>query len=137
MDLDQECHLPAVKKSSLEDAKREEKSCLHNKLNSLKKRSQFLFVRKRGKTKKSQFYIVNYLYSNTNEIRFGITVSRKYGNAVNRNYVKRLIRSILRNNANSFLKGLNLEIIPKKNLKSKRFFELEDDLLQVIKNLVI
>ena len=137
MDLDQECHLPAGKKSLLEDDKRVEKNFLPNRLNSLKKRSEFLFIRNSGKSKNSQFFIINYLFSKTDEVRFGITVSRKYGNVVKRNYTKRIIRSILTKNINVISNGLSFEIIPKKNLKNKNFSQSESDLIEIIKELVI
>ena len=44
----------------------------------------------------------------------GITVSKKIGKAVTRNYLKRIVRSIIRNNINLIPKGILFEVIPKK-----------------------
>ena len=63
-------------------------------------------------------------------------MSRKIGNAVKRNYLKRIIRSIVANNLNSMPKNTKLEIIPKKQIE-KNYSELEKDFLDTVKNLVI
>ena len=64
-------------------------------------------------------------------------MSRKIGNAVKRNYLKRIIRSIVANNLNSMPKNTKLEIIPKKQIEKKKYSELEKDFLDTVKNLVI
>ena len=64
-------------------------------------------------------------------------MSRKFGNAVKRNYLKRVIRSIIANNLNTMPKNTKLEIIPKKQIEKKKYSELENDFLDMLKNLVI
>ena len=64
-------------------------------------------------------------------------MSRKIGNAVKRNYLKRIIRSIVINNFNAMPKNTKLEIIPKKQIEKKKYSELENDFLDMLKNLVI
>ena len=114
MALDQEC-LPLVeKKCLLEEDKKEEKNSLLRNFSSLKKRSEFLYLRKVGKTVYGKYFIVNYNFSDNNHLRFGLTVSKKIGNSVIRNYVKRILREIIRKNLNKIPNKLNIEIIPKK-----------------------
>ncbi len=137
MGLGQEWPLLVEKKSLQGEGKKEEKNSLHKKLHSLKKRIDFLFVRKSGKSIKGKYFIINYLKSNKPEIKLGITVSKKIGNSVTRNYIKRIIRSINRNNLNEVPENLNFEIIPKKKIETKKFFDLEKDFLNLMKNLEI
>lgn len=47
--------------------------------------------------------------------RLGLTVSRKVGNAVCRNRIKRLIREYFRNNHHFFEKPIDLSVIAKRN----------------------
>ena len=47
--------------------------------------------------------------------RLGLTVSRKVGNAVCRNRVKRLLREYFRQNNRFFAQPLDLSVIAKKN----------------------
>ena len=137
MVLDQECPHQVVKKSLSEEDKKEEKSFLPDKILTLKKRSEFLFIRNSGKSHYCKYFIVNYLLEESSSIKIGLTVSKKIGNSVKRNYVKRVIRSIIRNNIKKNSVGVSLEIIPKKNLVKIKYNELEIDLIKAFKNLNI
>ena len=137
MVLDQECHRQEVRKSSQDVDKKEEKNFLPNGLNILKKRSDFLTIRKLGKVIHGSHFIVNYLFSKEDKLAFGFTVSKKIGNAVTRNYIKRVLRHIIRKNFNLIPQKYKFEIIPKKNIEKKKFNDLETDLLKILKNLVI
>ena len=137
MALDQECHHPEEKKSLREEDKREEKQSLPKTCFVLKKRGDFLAVRKKGKTINSQFFIINFSITSKLGFKYGLTVSRKIGNAVKRNRIKRIIRSIVIKNINFMPSTLELEIIPKKHLEKKKYTDLEKDFVDSIKNLVI
>jgi len=137
MALDQECLHPEGKKSLREEDKKEEKQSQPKTCHVLKKRAEFLDIRKKGKTIYAQYFIINYFLSSQSGFYFGLTVSRKIGNAVKRNYLKRIIRSIVANNLNSMPKNTKLEIIPKKQIGKKKYSELEKDFLDTVKNLVI
>ena len=89
MALDQECHHPEEKKSLREEDKKEKKKSPPKTCYVLKKRAEFLDIRKNGKTIYAQFFIINYFLSSQSGFYFGLTVSRKIGNAVKRNYLKR------------------------------------------------
>ena len=133
MALGQEWQRLVEKKSLLEEDKKEERNSQHKRILSLKKRSDFLFVRKSGESIRSKHFIVNYLIPLEPKVEMGITVSKKIGNAVKRNYIKRVIRSIIRNNSNKIPNNLIFEIIPKKKIETISFFDLEKDLLDFIK----
>ena len=137
MALDQECRHPEEKKSLREEDKKEEKKSPPKTCYVLKKRAEFLDIRKKGKTIYAKFFIINYFLSFQSGFYFGLTVSRKIGNAVKRNYLKRIIRSIVVNNLNSMPKNTKLEIIPKKHVEKIKYSELEKDFLDKVKNLVI
>ena len=99
---------------------------------SMKKRNDFLNIRNSGQTVKTIFLIINYK-RNTSEItkknfRLGLTVSKKIGNAVKRNYVKRILRSLYIKQSMNIPKEFDYEVIPKKNIINCKFKELEQDL---------
>ena len=123
MVLDQECLHKVEKKYLPEEDKKVEKSFLLNSVTSLKKRSEFLFIRKYGKSLQSKYFIINFFFKPNSGTRIGLTVSKKIGNAVKRNYLKRVIRSLLRENIEIIPKNILSEIIPKKkNRKSQLYW---------------
>ncbi len=137
MALDQECRRPEEKKSLREEDKKEEKQSPPKTCYVLKKRADFLAVRKKGKTVNTQFFIINFFFPSKSGFKFGLTVSRKIGNAVKRNRIKRIIRSIVVKNINCIPHNAELEIIPKKQLEKKKYSDLEKDFVDTVKNLVI
>ena len=52
-----------------------------------------------------------YLKNNLSYSRFAITLVRKFGNSVERNYAKRLFRELFRLNKHNFLIGFDIIII--------------------------
>lgn len=60
----------------------------------LRKRSDYLAVQRAGKTQHGRYFVV--VCEKDGQGRLGITVSKKVGNAVCRNRVKRLVREFAR-----------------------------------------
>ena len=75
-------------------------------INRIKANEEFVVTVKKGRTLKSPSYVVHYLKNERNICRIGLSVSKKIGNAVTRNRVKRQIRamcdSIIDYNAHTF-----------------------------------
>lgn len=64
--------------------------------------------------------------------RLGITVSKKIGNAVKRNKVKRLIREFFRLYKAHFPDGCDMVIVAKKGASDLNFWEIKEELGELI-----
>ncbi len=62
----------------------------------IRKRSEFITTYKKGVKKESQHFKIAILPNNLQWSRLGLTVSKKIGKAVQRNYVKRRLREYFR-----------------------------------------
>ena len=131
MVLDPECQHQVEKKYSSEEDKKAEKLYLPDKSNRLKKRSEFISLRNNCTTLHGKFVIIN-IHKSSNPTKYGLTVSKKIGNAVKRNYLKRIFRSIIRNNWKSIKNSISFEIIPKKKILNYSFNEIEKDIRETL-----
>lgn len=105
------------------------------KLNIVKKNEDFSRIMKKYRPFKSQSFVV-YVEKETNNIyKFGISASKKVGNAVTRNKVKRQVKSIL--DKNIYKNNFNCIIIIKKEVLNKTYLELETELNALINKLNI
>ena len=96
----------------------------------LRDNREYNVVYKRGKT----YYNRNFslvVYNSKKGTRIGFSVTKKYGNAVERNRIKRKLREIVRLNFSEFDKGLDMVIIPKKNTEDLTYKQLESAILHV------
>ena len=105
------------------------------KINIVKKNRDFSRIIKNNRPIKSNLFVI-YLEKNTNDIyKFGISASKKVGNAVTRNRVKRQIKTIL--DKNTYKNNFNCIIIIKKDIIDKSFDEMSKDLNILINKLNI
>lgn len=85
-----------------------------NKKPVLTKNKEFHRVYSRGKYAASAFLVVYFLKNGLDTVRLGITTSKKVGNAVKRNRMRRLIKENIRQNYDKLPKGIDLVIVARK-----------------------
>ncbi|RNB77011.1 ribonuclease P protein component [Brevibacillus panacihumi] len=100
----------------------------------LRKNEHFQAVFQRGTSAANKQFV---LYSARQEgqaaFRAGISVSKKIGNAVIRNRVKRLIREAVARLEDAIPKGVDLVIIARPGVESMSLESIEQSLLHVMK----
>lgn len=84
---------------------------------SLKKRKDVNRVLKNGKITSGRFINVFLLKNNENINKLCVAVSKKAGNSVTRNFIKRRIREAYRNIEKDIFTGYNIVVIWKKEKK--------------------
>ena len=87
---------------------------------------------KEGKCKKDSYFII---HSKSNDLpydRYGISVSKKLGNAVFRNKYKRIIRSIIDNYKKLYINRKDYIIILRKEAITQSFDVLEKDFFDLM-----
>ncbi len=103
------------------------------KINILKNSRDFDRIIKKYKPYKYKDYII-YLERNTNDVyKFGLSVGKKIGNAVNRNKVKRQLKAII--SQKDYQNNFNCIIIVGRGIKEKSFIEMRENLFIALKNL--
>lgn len=97
----------------------------------VKKNQEFNDIINNGKYFKNEYYVIYYLPNNLNFPKFGIAVSTKYGNAVERNKVKRQLRMII-DNSKELFNDYNYIIMIKKNIKGISYQEMNESLKDLL-----
>ena len=103
----------------------------------VKNNRDFDYIIKNGKYRKNNEYVIYYIDTDKEYNRFGISVSKKIGNAVTRNYYKRIIRNICDKSKNLYSNSKDYIIIMRKGLTLLSFeeaYQSMNDLLKKINN---
>lgn len=81
----------------------------------------------------SLLYSIYYIY-NKEETKIAVVAGKKCGNAVKRNYEKRIIRDIVRPYIRN-IKGIHAVIVAKENVLNANFIEKKETLIKLINKL--
>lgn len=98
----------------------------------VKKAWDFDEIIKNGKCLKNKYFVIHYKNSNLQYDKFGISVSKKLGNAVFRNKYKRKLRSILNNYKKEYINGKDYIIILRKEAINLKHSDLEKELFALL-----
>ena len=98
----------------------------------VKKNDEFNDIINTGKYLKNYFYHIYYKDENNTYPKFGIAVSKKFGNAVERNKAKRQLRCLIDQHKNLFAKSNNYIIMVKKGVKDISYSEMEEQFVHLL-----
>ena len=106
-------------------------------IEKLKRSRDFTTIYDKSKKVYTRYAIVFVSENKNNMQRFGFVASKKTGNAVQRNRIKRLFREFVKNNKEKFKEGTDYIFVGKGILKEKlktlKYNDIEKDMLKVIK----
>ena len=142
MDFVHEWQQKLVDKLSIVEELREDRNLVHKgglmaqTLNTIKKRSTFLNVKKKGQFLRSFSFNIQILKDMNldNNINVGYTATKRLGNAIKRNKAKRIMRELAKKVISKYgKKNFYYVIIAKNSLLKTTFKNLENELIKIIK----
>jgi ribonuclease P protein component len=98
----------------------------------IRKRKEYLTIEKQGVRGYSDHFIVIASPNRTGAKRLGITVSKKVGNAVKRNRIKRLLREFFRLNKSGFADAQDIVIIVKRGIPDLDYRDVNGQLERLL-----
>ena len=88
----------------------------------------------KGTCLKNSSFVIYSLENNLSYDRYGISVSKKLGNAVFRNKYKRKIRAIIDNYKKNYINKKDYIIILRRGAIDRNYQELENDFFKIMKH---
>ena len=102
------------------------------KMNIVKKNSDFTKIIAANLFVKDRHVVIYALPTEYPYARFGVSVGKKIGKAVTRNYYKRQIRNIIDNHKNLYSKSRDYIIIIRKNCLNVTYQNLEQSIISLM-----
>ncbi|WP_106769582.1 ribonuclease P protein component [Paenibacillus faecalis] len=100
----------------------------------LRNRADFSRVYRHGKSFANHQFVVYWSYKkDIEQFRVGISVSKKIGNAVVRNRLRRQVKEIVRSHQHEIAKHMDIIFIVRKGALGKSYQELERSVLHVLR----
>ncbi len=105
----------------------------YKKNSRVRKRSDYNRIKKHKNIVKTKSCIVNFAKNHCEGKRLGLIVTKKYGNAVTRNTIKRIVREIFRKNQELFPENRDIVFIFTRKLREIKYRELEIEIKKILK----
>ena len=99
----------------------------------VKKEKDFNAIFQEGKSVANRKFVVYRLENSEQHFRVGLSVSKKLGNAVMRNQIKRRIRHVLITHKDQIIENLDFVVIARKGVEEMNYTEIEKNLLHVLR----
>ena len=99
----------------------------------VKREKDFKAIFKEGTSFANRKFVIYRLENKQKHFRVGLSVSKRLGNAVTRNQIKRRIRHILQNARGEISEDVDFVVIARNGVEALGYAEMEKNLLHVLK----
>jgi ribonuclease P protein component len=100
----------------------------------IKKNAEFQEIFKKGKSVANrQFVVYSFKRTDNENFKFGLSVSKKVGNSVTRNQIKRYLRQTLLELSDHIHKNVEFIIIARKPAATMDFTEIKSSMIHVLR----
>lgn len=99
----------------------------------LRKRKEFNYTYKRGKSLANPCLVLVYRRNGLNITRVGFSVSKKYGKAVARNKIKRRLKEIYREDMDRIKKGYDFIFVVRIGARDADFWRLKNQMANLLR----
>lgn len=99
----------------------------------VKREKDFKAIFKEGTSFANRKFVIYRLENKQKHFRVGLSVSKRLGNAVTRNQIKRRIRHILQNARGEISEDVDFVVIARNGVEVLGYAEMEKNLLHVLK----
>jgi ribonuclease P protein component len=96
----------------------------------IRTKKDFLFLYKKGNRYRGRYFNLIYLSNDLNFSRMAVVVSKKVGGAVERNAIKRRLRTLFRRNKEILRDPLDIILIANKEIQGASWHSLEKEYLR-------
>lgn len=103
------------------------------KANRLRKDRDFRRVYRRGRSLSNRYLVLIYKKNGLEDTRIGFSISKKFGKAVERNRIKRQLRSICREYLPDLKRGYDMVFVVRAESKQADYNELKSAVYELLK----
>jgi len=101
----------------------------------IRKKNDFLSLYRKGTRYQAKYFNLIYFPNDLNFSRMAVIVSRKIGNSVKRNKIKRWMRDLFRRNKDFLKRNFDILIIAKKGIQDSSWEDLSENYIAAIKSI--